>query len=104
LTGATRRQSGERSEIIVGKRRGEPVTFRLTAEERQLLDAYATARGQSPGHAARDLTVVGLRKTPPAPPTAVSIARKAAFAIIVALSPTLDEAATEQLLQEVYDQ
>jgi hypothetical protein len=34
----------------------------------------------------------------------VTAARKAAYAIIVALSPDMDEEATERLLREVYDE
>jgi plasmid stability protein len=80
------------------------VIFRLTAEEHRLLKAYAAARGRSPGQAARDLTLAGLRSGPAAPPTALAAARKAAFAVIVALSPDLDEQGTEELLREVFDQ
>jgi hypothetical protein len=88
----------------VSKARHEQVIFRLSAEEHQLLSAYAKARGQSPGQAARDLTLAGLRGGPAAPPTFVTAARKAAYAIIVALSPDLNEEATERLLREVYDE
>jgi hypothetical protein len=88
----------------VSKARREQVIFRLSAEEHQLLSAYARARGQSPGQAARDLTLAGLRGGPAAPPTSVAAVRKAAFAIIVALSPDLDEEAAERLLREVYDE
>jgi hypothetical protein len=80
------------------------VIFRLAEEEHQLLAAYARARGQSPGQAARDLTLAGLRGGPPAPPTFTSTVRKAAYSIIVALSPDLDEDAAERFLREVYDE
>jgi hypothetical protein len=80
------------------------VIFRLSAEEHQLLSAYAKARGQSPGQAARDLMLAGLRGGPVAPPTFVTAARRAAYATIVALSPDMDEEATERFLQEVYDE
>jgi hypothetical protein len=87
----------------VSKGRHEQVIFRLSAEEHQLLSAYAKARGQSPGQAARDLMLAGLRGGPAAPPTAVTAVRKAAFSIIVALSPDMDETATERFLREVFD-
>ena len=86
------------------KARHDQVIFRLGAEEHQLLSAYAKARGQSPGQAARDLMLAGLRGGPAAPPTQGMAARKAAYAIIVALSPDMDEEAAERFLQEVYDQ
>ena len=87
----------------MGKPRNDQVIFRLTAEEHQLLVAYASA-GQSPGQAARDLTLANLHGGPPAPPTFVTAARKAAYAVIVALSPDSDEEAAERFLREVYDQ
>ena len=96
--------NGACSEIPVSKTRHDQVIFRLSAEEHQLLADYARARGQSPGQAARDLMLAGLRGGPAAPPTFVTAARKAAYAVIVALSPDLDEQATERLLQEIYDQ
>jgi hypothetical protein len=88
----------------MGKPRNDQVIFRITAEELMLLANYASARGQSPGQAARDLTLAGLRGGPTAHPTFVTAVRKAAFAIIVAVSPDMDEAAAEQFLQEVYDE
>ena len=87
----------------MGKARRDQVIFRLSAEEHQLLLAYASARGQSPGQAARDLTLAGLRGGPAAPPTFVTAARKAAYSVIVALSPEMDEEAAEQFLREVFD-
>jgi hypothetical protein len=87
----------------VSKARRDQVIFRLSAEEHELLSAYAKARGQSPGQAARDLTLAGLQGGPPAPSTFVTAARKAAYAIIVAVSPDMDEAATERFLSEVFD-
>ncbi len=87
----------------MGKRRNDQVIFRLTAEEHRLLAGYAAARGQSAGQAARDLTLAGLKGGPAAPPTFAAAARKAAFAAIVALSPDLDEQATEEFLREVFD-
>ncbi len=88
----------------MGKPKSDQVIFRLNAEEYQLLSAYARARGQSPGQAARDLTLAGLRGGPAAPPTFVTAARQAAYAIIVALSPDMDEEAAERFLREVYDE
>lgn len=88
----------------MSKARHEQVIFRLDAEEHQLLAAFAKARGQSPGQAARDLTLAGLRGGPAAPPTFVTAARKAAYSVIVALSPDMDEEAAERFLQEVFDQ
>jgi hypothetical protein len=87
----------------VSKARHDQVIFRLTADEHELLAAYARARGQSPGQAARDLTLAGLRGGPAAPPTSVTLARKTAYSVIVALSPELDEQATEAFLREVFD-
>jgi hypothetical protein len=87
----------------VSKARRDQVIFRLSFEEHQLLSAYARARGQSPGQASRDLTLAGLRGGPAAPPTFVTAARKAAYAIIVALSPDMDEEAAERFLSEVFD-
>ncbi|MFO0808984.1 MAG: hypothetical protein U0746_10200 [Gemmataceae bacterium] len=87
----------------MGKPRAEQVIFRLTADEHRQLLAYADARGQSAGQAARDLTLAGLRGASIIPPAFVA-ARRAAFAVIVALSPDLDETATDAFLKEVYDQ
>jgi hypothetical protein len=88
----------------VKKARLNQVIFRLTVEEHQLLSTYARARGQSPGQAARDLMLASLRGGPPAPPTFVTAVRKAAYSVILALSPDLDEEATERFLREVYDE
>jgi hypothetical protein len=47
--------------------------------------------------------LAGLRGGPAAPPTFVTAARKAAYAIIVGLSPDMDEEAAERFLSEVFD-
>ena len=73
----------------------------------------AKLRKCSPNHLARELVKIGLDQgwadgmpvtQPPAPLGEYrALLRRAVWCLIVALSPTLDEAQAEQLLRETFD-
>jgi hypothetical protein len=83
------------------------VSFRLTEEEHSLLAAKATQSGTKPSVFARDLVLQGLHANvpPKGSPTEITLEKlgaRIARAVIIALSPEMDEAATDGYLAEVY--
>lgn len=100
----------ERDEKDTGN---DKVIFRFKKGMPRLL-AKAKSLGMSPHHLARELVSVGLdegwadgQRTRPGPPPKdeyKALLIRACFAVIVAISPTMDEAQTAEWLAEVFDE
>lgn len=85
----------------------EMVSFRLTEQEHSLLSAKASQCGIKPAVLARDLVLQGLKAnlTPSGSVTRDAleeVGAKVARAVIIALSPEMDEVATDSYLAETF--